>query len=199
VVGSPCRAPWWAGRALEEERPLDLETLANLGEFVGGTFVVVSLVYLALQVRQNTRGLRTENYARALDRISALQSRLSQEAEFTALFSRGVLDVAALSPRERIQFTWALYEAFGSFEFMFHQARDGALPAEVWERWSATVAWWLSFAGTRAWWAARPAPFSASFAAYVDALIAADQVDHDAARRWQAFIAGAPQSGSSPA
>jgi hypothetical protein len=45
---------------------LDLETLANLGEFVSAIAVVVSLVYLAYQVRQSTHSLRTENYARAL-------------------------------------------------------------------------------------------------------------------------------------
>lgn len=32
---------------------LDLETLANLGEFVSAIAVVVSLVYLAYQVRQS--------------------------------------------------------------------------------------------------------------------------------------------------
>ena len=54
---------------------MGLERLALLGEFVGGFFVIVSLVYLAHQVRQNTRSLRTENYARVLDRMSTLQSR----------------------------------------------------------------------------------------------------------------------------
>jgi len=44
---------------------LDLQFLGNLGEFIGGLAVIVSLVYLALQVRQNTQSLRTENYARA--------------------------------------------------------------------------------------------------------------------------------------
>ena len=42
---------------------MGLDSLAQLGEFVGGVFVVPSLVYLAHQVRQNTRSLRTENYA----------------------------------------------------------------------------------------------------------------------------------------
>ena len=34
---------------------MTLEDLGNLGEFVGAIGVVVSLVYLALQIRQNTR------------------------------------------------------------------------------------------------------------------------------------------------
>jgi hypothetical protein len=55
-----------------------------------------------------------------------------------------------------MQLSWRAYEAFGAFEFMFHQAQAGAIAGEVWERWSATTAWWLSFPGVRAWWAAPP-------------------------------------------
>ncbi len=169
---------------------MDLQALANLGEFVSGLVVIASLAYLAVQVRQNTQSLRTENQSRALDRISAMQARLSDDSQLAALVARGVVDTAALTPHERIQLTWWAYEAFGAFEFMFHQAQAGAIPDEVWERWAATTAWWLSFPGVRAWWAARPAPFSASFTAFVDGCIRENAADLDAARRWQAFVAG---------
>jgi hypothetical protein len=79
---------------------LDLETLGNLGEFLSGIVVIASLAYLAVQVRHNTRSLRTENYARALERISAMQSRLSQDSEFSERFSRGLLDPSQLSCNE---------------------------------------------------------------------------------------------------
>ena len=169
---------------------LTLQDLANLAEFVSGLVVIASLVYLAVQVRQNTQSLRTENYARALDRISSMQAKMTENGPFAAVFAKGAVDASALTPQERIQFTWWAYEAFGAFEFMFHQAESSAMPAEVWERWSATTAWWLSFPGVRAWWMARPVPFSASFSAFVDACIRENQVDAEAARRWQAFVRG---------
>jgi hypothetical protein len=146
-------------------------------------------VYLALQVRQNTLSLRTENYSRALDRIASIQAQLSRDGEFSRLFARGVADVSGLTPRERIQFTWILYEVFGAFEFMFHAAETRALPDEVWVRWSATVAWWLSFPGTRSWWHNRPVPFSASFTAFVEDFLRDNPTDREAALRWQAFVA----------
>ena len=37
---------------------MDLDTLAAIGEFVGGVAVVVSIGYLALQMRQNTASIR---------------------------------------------------------------------------------------------------------------------------------------------
>jgi hypothetical protein len=176
----------WTTRTID----LTLQDLANLAEFAGGVAVVASLVYVAVQVRQNTQSLRTENYTRALDRISSMQSQMSGNGPFAAVFARGVTDASSLSPQERIQFTWWAYEAFGAFEFMFHQAQTRAIPDEVWERWSATIAWWLSFPGIRSWWMARPVPFSESFTAYVEACLRENQVDLDAARRWQAFVSG---------
>lgn len=173
---------------------LDLDTLANLGEFVSAIAVVVSLVYLAYQVRQSTHSLRTENYARALERVATMQSRLSSDAAFAAIVTRGAIDASRLTAEERVQFTWTFYEMFGAFEFMFHQSESGALPREVWQRWSDTLAWWISLPGVQAWWLARPAPFSASFTRHVDGRLMTGQPDPAAAKRWSAFLHGGAAS-----
>lgn len=169
---------------------MDLETLARIGEFVGGTFVVVTLVYLAYQVRQNTRSLQAENYARVLDRMSTLQSRLSADADLNRLVMVGAQRPGELTPAERVRFSWALYELLGAGEFMFHQARAGALPPPVWERWRLGIAWWLSHPGIRAWWDAKPAPMSTDFEAFADDLVRRHPVDAAAVRRWRGFVAG---------
>jgi hypothetical protein len=80
---------------------LDLDALANLGEFVSGIAVVVSLLYLAYEVRQSTRSLRTENYARALERIATMQARLSSDAAFAAIVTRGTIDPSRLTVETR--------------------------------------------------------------------------------------------------
>lgn len=178
---------------------MSLETLANPGEFIGAVAVVLSLAYLAFQVRQNTQSLRTENYARALDRVAAMQARLAADPESSSVIGRGVLDSASLSPEQRIQFTWAFYEMFGAFEFMYDQARAGALPAHVWERWSATLSWWISLPGVQSWWRAKPTPFNASFVAFVETRLGAGPPDVAAAERWDEFVArGSPSPRTLP-
>jgi hypothetical protein len=169
---------------------MDLATLANLGEFIGGLVVMVSLVYLAHQVRQNTLSLRTENYARVLDRMSTIQAQIATDADLNRIVVRGSQDPGGLTPTERIRFTWAMYELIGAGEFMFHQGQAGTLPDDVWERWKATIVWWLSFPGIRLWWAARPSPFSRSFEAFVDDVLRTHPADDAAAARWNAFVAG---------
>lgn len=119
---------------------MDLQSLANIGEVIGAVVVVLSLVYLAIQVRQSTQAQRTENYARALERLAAMQSVLGQDDEISLVFSKGVVDSSKLTPQERVRFTWSLYEAFGAFEFMFHASKTDAIVEEVWSRWSVADA-----------------------------------------------------------
>lgn len=169
---------------------MTLDQLALLGEAIGGIAVVVSLAYVAYQVRQNTRSLRAENYARVLDRMSTIQSRIAADAELNFIFVAGAEDPARLTQSQRIRFSWALYELFGAGEFMYHQARSRLLPAPVWSRWQATICWWLSHPGVQAWWRTKPAPLSSDFEEFCSEIIRTGRGDRDAIERWRGFVAG---------
>jgi hypothetical protein len=117
-----------------------------------------------------------------------MQSQLSTDGDLARLFSTGVIDLSRLTPQQRIQITWCLYEAFGAFEFMFHASRANALPNEVWDRWSAAVAWRLTFPGVRSWWHSRPTPFTRDFTSFVDATLQNNPSDPEASQRWREFI-----------
>jgi hypothetical protein len=167
----------------------DLQSLANIGEIIGAAAVILSLIYLAVQVRQYTQAQKTENFSRALDRLAAIQSTLSQDNEISLIFSNGVLDPSKLTPHERTRFTWSMYEAFGAFEFMFHASKTDAIPEEVWSRWSSAVAWWLTFPGVQAWWKSKPLPFTNSFTSFVESLLEDNPTDAEPTQRYQEFIA----------
>ena len=174
----------------------DLESLANLGEIVGAIAVVVSLIYLAIQVRQNTQAQRTENFSRALERVAAIQASLSQDTDTAVLISKGVTDVASLTSKERIQFTWAMYELFGAFEFIFFASRSDEIPDEVWHRWEGAAKFWLSFPGVRDWWSVRPIPFTVSFSRFVQRHIDNMPAESESAARYRDFIqGGSPEFG----
>jgi hypothetical protein len=166
------------------------EMLQVIGAYGGVLAVVVSILGLASQVRQNTQALRSQNYGKALDRLAAVQSRLGADSESAGVFNRGVNDAGSLTPDERSQFTWILYEIFGAFEFMHDESQRGTLPPQVWDRWAATLAWWISLPGVQAWWDNKPTPFNQHFSAHVDHCIRTPTFDADAARRWRRFLRG---------
>jgi K+-sensing histidine kinase KdpD len=163
-------------------------TLQAVSTFAATLAVVVAMFNLASQVRRHTQSLRSQNYARALDRLAAMQSRLSVDSTASRTFSKGVRDTSSLTREERIQFTWAFYELFGTFEFMFDEARRGTLPPHVWDRWEKTVVWWISMPGMRACWSARPTQFNPGFTTFVESCIETRSFDRDAAERWAKFL-----------
>ena len=170
---------------------MDFQTLANLGEIIGAVAVVISLIYLAIQVRQNTTAQQIENYTRALDRVSSLQAQFGKDGETAMMFARGVRDANSLTRVEKVRFTWILYEMFGALEFMFHASQSDAMPEEVWTRWSMTVRYWMNHPGVMTWWKLRPVPFTKSFTAFVESVAENDPEDDLRAQRWQEFVGAA--------
>ena len=167
---------------------MNLQSLAYIGEIIGTVVVILSLVYLAVQVRQNTEAQRTENYARALNRLAAFQSMLSTDSEISVIFSKGLADSSNLTTQEKLRFNWSMYEAFGAFEFMFHAARKESIDEEIWLRWSAAIAWYLTFPGVHTWWMVRPLPFTDSFSLFVESLLKDNPTDAEKTQRWLEFI-----------
>jgi|GEM_PF-463022 len=173
----------------------NLEMMTKLGQLISTIAVIISLIFVALQMRHNTKTLRIQNYSRTLDRMSAMQANMSRDENFMFIVSKGVLDPSELTSKQRIQFTWALYEMFGAFEFLYHQRERDALPDEVWERWSFTIAWWSTFAGVQEWWEAKPTPFSDDFSEFVANLISTADRDNTTFQRWQRFVKGVNNTG----
>lgn len=167
---------------------INWEAIGAVAEMLGAAGVIITLAYLAVQIRQSTRSQRTENYGRALDRVATLQGRMSESSELADIMLRGTQNVRSLSPSERVRFAWMFYEMFTGFEFIFHQAQSRAMPAEVWLRWGDTLRWWMSFPGVQQWWEARPAPFTSDFTAFVDKQASAAPANDETQARWVHYM-----------
>ena len=167
---------------------MNLQSLANLSEIVSGVAVVITLIYLALQIRQSTRAVQTENYARTLDRISTMQSSLSQNSDIALLQSRGMADTSKLTTLEKTQFSWSMLEVFGAYEFMFHASETNDIPAEVWQRWSLVIALMMTLPGVQTWWKINPSPFTKSFTAYIESINSDNPTDMKSVQRYHDFL-----------
>jgi len=167
---------------------MNVEMLRTVSQYVGVIALLVSIIALISQIRRHTASIHAQNYGKALDRLAAVQSRLGTDPLASQVLSRGVRDVRALTAPERAQFAWMFYEIFGAFEFMYDEAMGGNLPPHVWDRWAATLAWWISLPGVADWWRNKPTPFNTSFSAFVDDCIRTPKLDVAAAARWNQLL-----------
>ena len=58
---------------------MNWEALGAIGEIVGAVAVVLSLIFLATQIRQNTRSSRTASYQAAVTSISDLTREIGSD------------------------------------------------------------------------------------------------------------------------
>ena len=165
-----------------------IETLGNLGDFVGGIGVVITLVYLALQIRQNTRASRAATF---LGLTNAWQDYLlaSVDADLVDLRIRATADPDSLSEADYIRFFSLARVLFRRFENDFFQYRSGTFDSGGWEGYRRSLTTEIIASPTiRAFWEQQRSVFAPEFTAYVDAqLDSARQVEEDTARSLHAW------------
>ena len=89
---------------------MNWEAIIAIVEVVGLLAVVVSLIYVAVQVRQNSQLLertiqtvRTQTYQYLVEDFNFYR-QLFMDREVTELYIRGLSDFRSLTPAERVQF-----------------------------------------------------------------------------------------------
>ena len=83
---------------------MNWEAIGAVGELVGALAVLVTLVYLSMQIRQNTKSVQ----AAAVDSVNSQVSRCREvifaDAEVANMFRRGNQDPASLSEDDAIRY-----------------------------------------------------------------------------------------------
>jgi len=147
---------------------MTLQDLGSIGEIVGAIGMIVSLVYLSVQIRQNTRSVRTASFQEAVRDVIAITDGLSTDRELSRIYWKGLADFSSLDPEERRRFSAYMVGMFRRFENIVYQTRYGALDAGAWVGIKRTAITTLARPGAAAWWAEAQDLFSEEFRAYVE-------------------------------
>jgi hypothetical protein len=152
---------------------MSLEDLGNIGEFVAAIGVIVSLIYLAVQIRQNTqqikqsiRSVRASTFHTTLSSAAGFIVPIAQDPDLADIYRRG-LRGESLNETEWIRFRFVISNLFGTYEHLYYQHRAGLAEPELWESRAANMAWYLAQPGWRAYWDEAGRLFGQGFRDYV--------------------------------
>jgi hypothetical protein len=149
---------------------MTLQDLGNLGEFAGAVAVIASLIYLASQVRSNTKAVRASTFLGCtngwLDYI-----HLTTQTEIADLLARASNDPASLNQAD-LGRVWAVTRGlFRRYENDYYQYRNGLFDADTWASYRISFREdTLSAPLLRAVWSLQRDKFNPEFAAEVDQL-----------------------------
>ena len=157
---------------------MTLDDLGNLGEIVSALGVVASLIYLALQIRQNTAQIRqnTNSVLGGVELQTTLHhsdwlASVAQSPELARVWRLGMSAQAPLAEEEEVQFAMLLGSAFYGIEGVFRQYTRGLLSEDSWEPMENLIVRYMRSRVVLQWWANRDVPFSGSFSRYVESKI----------------------------
>ena len=147
---------------------MNWDAAGALGEIVGAIAVVITLAYLAAQIRSGNRALRTSVRDSAFRQLQDWNNQLVADEHFPLMFHRGLEDFDSLDAGERARFLHLAFSFVKLFENFYLHHRDGSLPIEGFEGTKAVFLVYIHRPGMRRYWAERRGFFDAGFVRYVD-------------------------------
>ena len=112
----------------------DLHKWALVAEIIGAIAVVLSIIYLTVEVRSNTNAIQSQTNQGLLE--LANQS-YSQSVEYAELELKARNNWESLSEVERFRFINLRYTSFNIWEQSFNANRNGTLSDEIWQGWDS--------------------------------------------------------------
>jgi len=139
---------------------LNWEALGAIGELVGATGVILSLVYLGLQIRHsseqtnlNTRSVQATAYQNLIDHHTSLNLNLAYEPELFELLMRAEFEgLDNLSLLEQNRWEVFMVSTLRSYLNGYYLREGGLITEEQWQNFSfglGTTAGRPAFSG---WW-----------------------------------------------
>ena len=149
------------------------DAVAAIGQAVGALGVIVSVLYLAMQVREDARARRAETvHQQTGAHANALQA-IAVSQDLAAIFTRGITEFETLGTVERARFSALLSYFMLHFQDSFFQHAEHHLDERVWQGIETPLSEMFAYPGVRAWWKTRAHHYSAKYRRLVDGKIAA--------------------------
>ena len=147
---------------------MSLGDLANLGQVIGAIAVVVSLFYVAHQIRQNTNAVRSATAQTVHEHFAKWYHLVAADDELAQIVAKGLRDYGSLSEKERVRFV-ATFMAFLSYtQNAFLKWREGLLASPLWMGWELVIMNLVCAPGGKAFWKERGYMFGGEFRRYVE-------------------------------
>ena len=150
---------------------LKLSELASIAEIIGAFAVVISLIYIGVQVNDSAGAVRS---ASANDANVALQSwylQIGSDQQTSELFYEALTSEEALSNQEEFQFLMMLHGVFLAFQNSYLLAEEGTIDVELREALTSAILGVKELPGMRRYWRQRRSYLHSGFADYVDQLL----------------------------
>ena len=150
---------------------MSISDLGSLGEFIGSIAVLVTLIYVALQIRHNTHATRAASHHAITDALNQLNLSLANNPELAQLWLTGMNDRSSLSGVQLEQFDALIRTYMHVCDTMYYQAQVGAGDDGLWQAEQRYLGAILTSQGGGQWLRENSLSISAGFGSAIEEIV----------------------------
>jgi len=142
------------------------EAISAIGQIVGALAVVISLIYVAREIRSNARAARTAS----MGNVNRWLGELVVNPHLGELWYRGIHDFGSLKNGDLVRFSVLMDQLFNIYQEMYYQRFEGQLDPRQWGTLEAAQRDINGYPRVQAWWRTRSHWYNKEFAKHIDHL-----------------------------
>src|SRR5262252_9881925 len=149
------------------------DALVAISQLVAALGVILSLVFVGLQIKQNTRALQRTEHNSTMEQWTVIRQAIAQNRDIAELMTAGLQGERALDAADQLRLEQMLAEHAWAAFHIWDRTQRGIFPKGTFEvTGGALLEMLLRTPGGATWWQnARQTGFPLGFVAAVDALL----------------------------
>ncbi len=149
---------------------MTIQDLGSIGEFLAAIATLATLVYLAMQIRQNSESVKAAAAQSMLAGVNDALQNAASTPQLARVVILGQIDFDQLSEEERQQFIVWIFSWFRTLELAHHNNLLGHLDSRIWEGHARHLEAVVQSPVVQNWWRLRESVFSLEFREFVNGL-----------------------------
>ena len=121
---------------------MTLQDASNLAQVVGVLAVMASLIFVGIEVRQNSAITRAQVHQQLSDTFTAYLETLADHADIVATGTDSKAGLSRMTDAELLRFSFLMAGLFKIWENAFYQYKSGFLDERAWR---SNVTWMLAW------------------------------------------------------
>jgi hypothetical protein len=144
------------------------DALAAIAGSLGAIGVILTVVYLAIQVRKNTLATHSQTYYLATAALAEMAALIASNRELTHVYRIGMSTPDQSSEDESLQFALIGVSQFRRYENLFYQYRAGLVDEDFWIAHRENILWFFHRPGMQMWWKEKRLAYSKGFREFLE-------------------------------
>ena len=149
---------------------MNWEAINAVSQFVSSIAVVLSVLYLGIQVHRSTRVARVAAQDAAASAVRDVTNTFMENAEMSRIWGAGLEDLSTLSAEDQARFFHATHQFLKALETIHFHYLNGLMDKQLWLGWQELLRHYIAAPGIAQYWSLRSELFSARFREFVNHL-----------------------------